>query len=147
MLKPFFCPWSQDQRVVEIGGGPGLPNSERPIFRPNVEGRPGPMVDIVHDLEQLPYPLPDKCCVTILASHIMEHLDPRRFIDIMDELWRVMKPDGQLLISTPYAGTPGFWQDPTHIHGYNEATWTYFDPELPLYQVYRPKPWRIERNT
>ena len=103
-------------------------------------------VDIVHDLEQVPYPLPNECCVTILASHIMEHLDPRRFIDIMDELWRLMKPHGQLLISTPYAGTPGFWQDPTHIHGYNEATWTYFDPSQPLYQVYRPKPWKVERN-
>ena len=103
-------------------------------------------VDIVHDLEDVPYPLPDECCVTILASHIMEHLDPRKFINIMDELWRVMKPHGQLLISTPYAGTPGFWQDPTHIHAYNEATWTYFEPGRALYEVYRPKPWKIERN-
>jgi len=104
-------------------------------------------VDIVHDLQIIPYPLPDECCVTILASHILEHLDPRLMIDIMDELWRVMKPEGQLMIGTPYAGTPGFWQDPTHMNAFNEATWTYFDPVMPLYQVYRPMPWKIDRNT
>jgi len=104
-------------------------------------------VDIVHNVEKIPYPLPDNCCHTVLASHILEHIDPRVFIDVMDELWRVMKVHGQLLISTPYAGTPGFWQDPTHIHGYNEATWTYFEPGQHLYEVYRPKPWRIQRNT
>lgn len=103
-------------------------------------------VDIVHDLEDLPYPLPDSCCLTILAAHILEHLDPRKMVDIMNELWRIMKPHGQMLIATPYAGSQGFWQDPTHTKGFIEATWTYFDPIHPLYEIYRPRPWKIERN-
>ena len=75
------------------------------------------------------------------------HIPGSDFIDVMDELWRVMKVDGQLLISMPYAGTPGFWQDPTHIHSANEATWMYFEPGQMLYEIYRPKPWKIQRNT
>ena len=68
-------------------------------------------------------------------------------IDIMDEMWRVMKYDGELMISMPYAGSFGHWQDPTHIKCWNEATATYYDPSKPLYQIYKPKPWHILINT
>jgi len=44
-------------RVIELGGGPGDATG-MPIFRPNIDARPGPMVDIVHDLSQTPWPLP-----------------------------------------------------------------------------------------
>lgn len=103
-------------------------------------------VDIVHDLETFPYPLPDECCLTIVGSHIVEHLKPWLMIDFMDELWRVMKPEGQLAMSMPYPGSRGYWQDPTHINGSNEVTFQYFDPEYPLYGIYRPRPWRLMKG-
>lgn len=102
-------------------------------------------VDIVHDLESIPYPLPDECCRRILASHIVEHLNPAKMVSIMDEWWRLMKPYGQLIIAMPYAGSPRFHQDPTHIHAWNETTPSYFDPAHPLYDVYKPKPWHIDQ--
>jgi len=101
-------------------------------------------VDIVHDLEILPYPLPSESCNTILASHIYEHLDPSKTIDIMNEWWRLLKPDCELLIAMPYGWSYGFIQDPTHKNPANEATWQYFDPDFPLYGIYKPKPWRIK---
>jgi len=102
-----------------------------------------PGVDIVHDLEKFPYPLPNNCCLTIIGSHIIEHIKPSLTIQLFDELWRIMKFDGRLALSTPYAGSRGYWQDPTHINGFNEATFQYFDPSYPLYSIYKPKPWRI----
>lgn len=105
-----------------------------------------PGVDIVHDLEVIPWPLADESCRRVLMSHIIEHLKPWLIVDILDEVWRIMEPDGQLMIATPYAGSPRFWQDPTHIHGWMEATPEYFDPGYPLYDIYRPKPWKIEEN-
>ena len=104
------------------------------------------VVDIVHDAEVLPWPIPDALCNKILLSHLWEHIKPWLAIDFMNECWRVMKPHGQLLISTPYATSFGFYQDPTHCNPANEATWTYFDPAYPLYAIYKPKPWRIQRN-
>lgn len=104
------------------------------------------IIDIVHDLEKIPYPLADESVLTCIASHILEHLDPALTIDIFDELWRIMKPGGQLIISTPYAGSFQFWQDPTHKNGFNEATFSYFDPSYPLFKVYRPRPWTIVRD-
>lgn len=114
-------------------------------------------VDIVHDAEITPYPLPNECCNQILLSHLMEHMCPKKTISVMNELWRIMKVNGQLIISLPYAGSKGFWQDPTHCHSWNEGTVIYFDPHPPkhllnetpnsFFAVYNPKPWKIEINT
>lgn len=106
-----------------------------------------PGVDIVHDLESFPWPLPDESVAMAASSHVLEHIDPARgvFLNLMNEVWRVMKPGGRFAINVPYAGSPGYWQDPTHCNGITEMTWTYFDPLSPteLYSVYRPKPWKI----
>ena len=100
-------------------------------------------VDIVHDLEVFPYPLDDESCLTIVGSHIVEHIKPWLMIDFMNELWRLLKPEGQLALSMPYGVSYGYVQDPTHCNPCNEATWQYFDIYKPLFQIYRPKPWKI----
>lgn len=134
---------------LDIGGG----GNPQPGFV-NLDIRPLPGVDIVHDVESIPWPLPDECVLVAIASHLVEHIDPAKggFLRFMDEVWRVLKPDAQFAISTPYAGSIGYWQDPTHVNGCNEATWAYFDPLEPntggaLYRIYRPKPWKIQTLT
>jgi predicted SAM-dependent methyltransferase len=103
-------------------------------------------VDIIHDAQDFPYPIPNDCCLQVLLSHLWEHIEPKNRIKLMDEIWRIMKPDGQLLISVPYYLSFGAYQDPTHYPCPNEATFTYFDPKYPLYQIYKPKPWKLVRN-
>ena len=105
-------------------------------------------VDIVHDLELVPYPLPHDSCIMIKAHHIVEHINPHKFgfINVMNEWWRIMKPGGKLWIIVPYAGSHGYWQDPTHVNPCNETTWAYFDPtqhNQSLYNIYKPRPWRL----
>lgn len=116
------------------------------IVRPNfvrLDKRKLPGIDIVHDLEVFPYPLPDDCCLTIVGSHIIEHLKPWLMIDIFNELWRIMKIGGRLALITPYAGSFAWHQDFTHCASFNEASFTYLDPSMPLYTIYKPKPWTI----
>lgn len=103
-------------------------------------------VDIVHDLQEFPYPVDDDSCFQVLMSHVYEHIEPKYRIDLINEIWRIMKPDGQLLLSAPYAGSIGANQDPTHYPCPNQATFQYFDPDYPLYYVYKPKPWKLVRN-
>jgi len=116
-----------------------------------IDVRDLPGVDIVHNLEVYPWPLPDGCVLAAICSHYVEHIDPARFgfVKFMDEVWRVMRPGGQLLIATPHAWSVGYGQDPTHCNPVNENTFDYFDPEGPrsgglLYGIYEPKPWRVE---
>jgi len=100
------------------------------------------------DLEVQPWPFPDGCAELAIASHVVEHINPAKFgfINFMNEVWRILKPDAKFLMALPYAGSYGYYQDPTHVNPCNEATWAYFDPlhDSGLYRFYRPKPWRIE---
>lgn len=111
-------------------------------------------VDIVHDVEKFPFPLPKECCSLVVASHLVEHIEPHGgvFMRFMDEVWRIMKVGGEFMISCPYYSSPGFAQDPTHCNMISEVTWEYFSPVAPnskgmLWQIYKPKPWRIKYNT
>lgn len=105
-------------------------------------------VDIVHDIEVTPWPLPAESVITAISSHVLEHINPHKgvFIKMMDEVWRVMKPHGQFAFVVPYAGSHAYYQDPTHCNPINETTMMYFDPLHPskLYTFYRPKPWKIQ---
>lgn len=105
-----------------------------------------PGVDIVHDAQKFPWPLATSSCFQVLLSHLYEHIEPKYRIDLMDEIWRILRPDGQLLLTSPYAFSHGAFQDPTHYPCPTEATFTYFDPDCGLYQVYKPKPWKLIQN-
>jgi len=114
-----------------------------------------PGVDIVQDLEEFPWKeLPDESVLVAIAAHVVEHINPAKgtFIRFMDEVWRILKPDGEFAIVTPYAGSPGYWQDPSHCNPCSENTFRYFDPlDQPtggaLYSIYKPKPWKIKPGT
>lgn len=97
--------------------------------------------------KSIPLPFADQCVDKLLMSHLFEHLPPDSTIAVMDELWRIMKFDGQALIVVPHGSSFGYMQDPTHQNSCNEATWAYFDPAHPsgLWGVYHPKPWKIAR--
>ena len=113
-----------------------------------------PGVEIVHDVNVHPWPLPDECVLVAMCSHLVEHIPPTvitpdgstrfPFVEFMDELWRVMKPGGKVMISHPHGTSQGFLQDPTHVNSLNEATWAYFDSDQGLYSLYKPKPWEVK---
>lgn len=134
---------------IDLGCG----ENKNPGFL-GVDARALPGVDIVHDLEEFPWPLPDACASLVLASHLVEHINPAKygFIKFMDEVWRILEPGGKFIISAPYAGSPGYWQDPTHVNPVTERTFAYFDPLSQfagnvLYNIYKPKPWKILANS
>jgi len=112
-------------------------------------------VDIVQDLETFPWKaLKDESVLVAVASHVVEHINPAKgiFIDFMNEVWRILKPDGEFAIVTPYAGSHGYFQDPSHVNPCNETTFSYFDPldtrtNGQLYKIYKPKPWKIKEGT
>lgn len=86
-------------------------------------------------------------------AHIGEYRFLGGFIRFLDEVWRVLKPGGQFISTFPFGGSPGYWQDPTHVNPITHVTLAYFDPLAKdasgnlyhLYTIYRPKPWQIVR--
>jgi hypothetical protein len=138
---------SKDGEVIKFDLGCG--QDKQPGFI-SIDSRSLPGVDIVHNLEKYPYPLLDKTATLIKAGHIVEKINPvnQGFIRFMNEMWRILKYDGQLLISSYYAGSAGYWSDPCNINGCTQHTWFYFDPLNPagLYSKYEPAPWKVDKS-
>jgi len=95
----------------------------RPLFpgRPYVglDMRPGPGVDLVGDVEALPQA--DASVGTVLALETFEHV--RHFWRGFDEIRRVLRPDGALLIASPFH---------FHIHDYPRDYWRFTPDALKL---------------
>jgi len=62
-------------------------------------------VDVVHDLNKIPYPFRDEEFEEIHAFHVLEHLDGDWF-KIIKELSRILKKDGVILIKVPHFTSP-----------------------------------------
>lgn len=102
-------------------------------------------VQIVHDAEDIPWPLENESCSVITMIHLIEHIKPWRQIDVINECWRVLEMNGVLVLATPYGMSFRYFQDPTHCSPWVEATPEYFIKGKSLYEVYRPLPWKEEK--
>ena len=90
----------------------------------NVDLRPLPGVDVVHDLSKLPYPFESEQFDRIEADHVLEHL-PEVF-SVMRELHRLLTPGGRLLVRVPHFSR-GF-SHPEHKRGFDVTFRYYFEP-------------------
>ncbi len=91
----------------------------------NCDIAPLPGVDKVFDLDSIPYPFADGEADEIVVSHVLEHLNSP-LPEVMDELWRILKPGGRLHIRVPYYNSEGAWADPTHTRPFTYRTFGYF---------------------
>jgi SAM-dependent methyltransferase len=58
------------------------------------------------------------------------------FIEVMYEIWRVLKPGGFFLASTPFFPNPEVFVDPTHVNFITDKTHSYFCGDSPLAKIY-----------
>jgi SAM-dependent methyltransferase len=84
-----------------------------------VDQRPGPGVDCVADVENLPQA--DASVGTVIAMSTFEHVP--RFWRGFEEIYRVLRPDGVLLVSCPFY---------FHIHSYPGDFWRFTPQALEL---------------
>ena len=103
-------------------------------------------VDIIHDMEQPPWPIENEYFDQAKMLHVMEHLKPWLVIDIMNEVWRILKFNGELELIMPIAGSVAFYSDPTHIKSWNIYTVEYFNINSNFRNIYSPKPWKVVKN-
>ena len=106
---------------LDIGAG----DFRRPGYY-SVDLRELPGVDIVADLEEPLTELPDGSVGSILASHVLEHV--QRLPPLMAELHRVLDADGELEIRVPHFANPYARSDPTHVREFGLYTLSYFVP-------------------
>ena len=94
-----------------------------------------------------PIPAPDGHFDSVSAYDFFEHV-PRvlptadgtgtrfPFIELMNEVWRVLRPGGLLYAQTPAFPHPAAFQDPTHVNILTDDSHRYFVSERPIARMY-----------
>lgn len=90
----------------------------------NVDWSPLVKPDVVHDLNQTPYPFEDNSVDHIEAFHVLEHLS--KPFTLMREFHRILKTGGILHIKVPHFSR-GFTHA-EHEHGFDVTFPLYFNP-------------------
>ncbi|MEW5975558.1 MAG: methyltransferase domain-containing protein [Acidobacteriota bacterium] len=121
-IRPFDprSGWRSNLKILDVGCGLNkLPGSVGLDIVP-LEG-----VDVVHDLNQFPYPFEANTFDGVRIIHVIEHIQsiPRT----MEEVHRISKPGAQVQIVTPHHSDASSWQDPTHIWHLNSRSFDCFE--------------------
>ena len=126
------CGSTRDRRIG-IEGRSGW--DELVTLDHNVDHKP----DIVHDLEQLPYPFEDNTFDEVHAYEVLEHLgrqgDWRSFFAQFSELWRILKPGGYLAATCPSWQSSWAWGDPSHTRVITSGTLVFLSQDEYRLQV------------
>lgn len=98
----------------------------------NVDAAPACAPDQVFDLEQTPWPWASDSVSEVALIHALEHMggDPKIFLAIMQELYRVLIPGGMARIHVPHPRHDDFLNDPTHVRPITPALLSLFDKDL-----------------
>jgi SAM-dependent methyltransferase len=106
----------------------GCGHNRRPGYL-NVDVSPVCGPDLVCDLEALPWPWPGDSVDRVLFNHSLEHLgqDPKVFLGMMKELYRVCRHGAEIEINVPHPRHDHFIGDPTHVRAITPDLLTLFN--------------------
>ena len=91
----------------------------------NVDISPkAPKVEIVHDLDEMPWPFEGESIDEVLMAHCLEHLKDHNLA--MREIHRILKPGGHAIISVPHFTWQLAYGDPTHKHFFAYPSFYYY---------------------
>ncbi len=83
------------KRILDMGCGrnkrPGAIGMDRVML---------PEVDLVHDLNWIPYPSQDNIFDEVYATHVIKHMDS--ILAVMEEIHRICRPHARVTLITPH---------------------------------------------
>ncbi len=85
--------------------------------------------DVVHDLDDVPYPFEADRFDEVIARHVLEHVEAP--LEVLAELHRVTRPGGIVTIVTPHFSSSTSWADPTHRHHFTSRSFDYLTASGP----------------
>jgi len=90
-------------------------------------------VDQVLNLNKTPYPFKNEQFIEIYADNVLEHLE--RFIPIMEEMHRILKKGGKLIIKVPHYLSHDAWAHPQHKRAFAVDTFDFFVKGTKRYSI------------
>jgi SAM-dependent methyltransferase len=93
----------------------------------NLDMRDSTAADVIHDLNSIPWPLPDSQFETVIMRDSLEHLTD--IVAVMEEIHRVCVNSATVHIATPHFSSSNSFTDPTHVHHFGYFSFDYFTGE------------------
>lgn len=95
----------------------------------NVDLAPASGPDQVFDLETTPWPWETGCADEVVFNHSLEHMggDPKVFLAIVSELYRICAAGALVRIHAPHPRHDNFIGDPTHVRIVSPQVMSLFD--------------------
>ena len=138
-----------NQRHLDLGCGekPRNPYHAPELFGVDIRSNLGVIGAVIRGANLFcePIPFEDSYFDSVSAYDFLEHV-PRAaitgnvtrfpFIDVMNEVWRVLKNGGLFYASTPAYPHPAAFQDPTHVNIITRETHIYFTEPKILGKMY-----------
>ncbi len=84
-------------------------------------------VDVVCNLDKPPLPFKDNQFEGIYCRHVLEHVD--NFLPLIEELYRISKPEGIIRIEAPHCSSVLSYTDPTHRRFFTYNSMRYFEED------------------
>ena len=122
--------------TLDLGCGtnPQNPFRAEQVYGIDIRDNPSKYIKCA-DLTVEPIPFENNAFDFITAFDIIEHIPkvlyaPNRrfpFVELMNEVWRTLKPNGYFLSHTPVYPYSAIFGDPTHVSVLTHETFGYFD--------------------
>lgn len=126
--------------MIDVSGKRGLNigcgNLDQGSHLLNVDIRHTPIVDLICDLQQFPWPFPDGWADEIQAVDVLEHIV--HMLQAVEECGRILKPGGLLRVRTTHWQTEQSYRMLDHFHFCTPSSFDIFDPRTEWGRKY---PW------
>jgi hypothetical protein len=99
-----------------------------------IDRLPGTAADIVHDLDQFPWPVSNSSFDEIRLTHVIEHVGD--VIRTLEEVHRIGRAGARVHIATPHYTDFSSFCDPTHRWHLNSYSLRYFGQDNAGYGYY-----------
>lgn len=114
-----------ERRILHLGAGQKY---DPAAVNVDLVAATGP--DVVHDLDQTPWPFPDDRFEEVRANDVLEHLDD--LVSVMEEIHRVCRDGATVRVTVPHFSCANAFTDPTHRHYFGRFSFDYFTGENEL---------------
>jgi len=120
---------SRKPRVLDIGCG-----TNKVAGAIGMDLNPRTAADVIHDLDDLPYPFADDEFDEVIGRHVIEHVrDP---MAVMCELHRITRNGGVVKLVAPHWTNPDFATDLTHRNHLNSYSFRNLTDERAVFPFY-----------
>lgn len=99
-----------------------------------LDANPRTDADVLHDLGDFPYPFEQDTFDRVISRHVVEHVPD--VVGLVEELYRITKPNGRITIVAPHYTNPDWANDPTHRNHLNSYSFNSFIPDTAVFDFY-----------